>query len=187
MTIGRHKPKLAEKTDLKGAIAILIDEAATALEESFHDLTDEQFWSFPLAGRHNIVTIVEHCIDSLDVYGCEVQAGEGVLAHEERFDIWHHSPEDVREKMTDLPSVEAVLERLRTVAAAAGKILAEQTAESLSAGRPGTWWTDEFGKTAADAYMRVTMHFMAHVRQIWLMRGLMGLTDKDGWPEQHWA
>ena len=185
--IGRHKPKLAEKTDLKGAIAILIDEAATALEESFHDLTDEQFWSFSIEGRHNIVTIVEHCIDSLDVYGCEVQAGEGVLAHEERFDIWHHSPEDVREKMTDLPSVEAVLERLRTVAAAAGKILAEQTAESLSAGRPGTWWTDEFGKTAADAYMRVTMHFMAHVRQIWLMRGVMGLTDKAGWPEQHWA
>ena len=29
-------------------------------------------------------------------------------------------------------------------------------------------------------------HTMAHVRQIWLMRGAMGLTDKDGWPVQHW-
>ena len=187
MPIGRHEPGQAKGTDLKGAIAILVDEAATALEESFHDLTDEQFWGFPLEGRHNIVTMVEHCIDSLDLYGCEVQAGEPVLQHEERFDIWRYSPQDVREKMTDLPGVPQTLGRLRTVAATAKKILAEQTSESLLAGRPGSWWTDEFGKTAADAYMRMTMHFMAHVRQIWLMRGLMGLTDKDGWPEQHWA
>ena len=187
MTIGRHKPKLAEKTDFKGAIGIVLDEALTALDESIHDLTDEQFWSFPLEGRHNIVTMVEHCIDSVDLYACEVQTGKGVLGHEDRFDIWHHSPDELRGKMTDLPTVSAVLERLRTVAAAANGILEAQDQESLPATRPGTWWTDEFGKTAADAYMRLTMHLMAHVRQIWLMRGVMGLTDTDGWPEQHWA
>ncbi len=187
MTIGRHEPGQAKGTDLKGAIVILLDEALTALEESFHDLTDEQFWAFPIEGRHNIVTIVEHCIDSLDLYGCEVQAGEPVLQHEERFDIWNHSPEQLRDKMADLPGVADVVERLRAIAATARKILDGQEAGVLQSLRPGTWWADQAERTCLDAYMRVTMHVMSHVRQIWLMRGAMGLTDKDGWPEQHWA
>ena len=27
---------------------------------------------------------------------------------------------------------------------------------------------------------------MAHIRQIWFLRGAMGLTGKDGWPRQHY-
>ena len=38
-----------------------------------------------------------------------------------------------------------------------------------------------------DACLRATWHVMTHVRQIWLLRGVLGLTDAGGWPEQHWA
>ena len=185
--IGKHEPGQAKGTDLKGAIVIVLDEALTSLEESFHDLTDEQFWAFPIEGRHNIVTIVEHLLETLDFYACEAQTDEGIVEHEDRYDIWHHSPEDVRDNMADLPGVAEVAERLRTVAAAARKILDGQETGVLQSLRPGTWWADKADRTCLDAYMRVTMHVMAHVRQIWLMRGAMGLTDKDGWPEQHWA
>jgi hypothetical protein len=31
------------------------------------------------------------------------------------------------------------------------------------------------------------MNTAAHVRQIWLLRGALGLTDGKAWPQQHWA
>jgi len=42
-------------------------------------------------------------------------------------------------------------------------------------------------KAASDPYMRTIFHTMAHVRQIWLLRGALGLTDGKPWPQQHWA
>ena len=44
------------------AIAIVIDETTTALEEAFYNLSDEQLWSRPLADRHSIGTMVMHCL-----------------------------------------------------------------------------------------------------------------------------
>ena len=43
MGIGRFEPREAKQTDLKQALAIGLDEAFTAPEESFRGLTDEQF------------------------------------------------------------------------------------------------------------------------------------------------
>ncbi len=36
-------------------------------------------------------------------------------------------------------------------------------------------------------YMWTIFHTMAHSRQIWLLRGALGLTDGRSWPQQHWA
>ena len=44
--IGKLEPKFAKNTDLKAAIAIGLDEALTALEESFYDLDDQHLWAF---------------------------------------------------------------------------------------------------------------------------------------------
>ena len=188
MVVGKFEPEQAKDTTLKKAIAIGLDEALTALEESFHDLTDEQFWGFALEGRHNIITIVEHCLDAMDLYACEVQVGRQVLEHEKRFDIWNFSPEQVRDRMKDLPPASRALDRLRTLRRAVmGNLESASEQELLEPRVRDNWFWEESKKTSADAYMRTIMHTMAHVRQIWLMRGAMGLTDKDGWPEQHWA
>jgi hypothetical protein len=48
-------------------------------------------------------------------------------------------------------------------------------------------WYAQWDRVSADAYMRTITHTNCHVRQIWMLRGVMGLTDKHGWPVQHWA
>ena len=108
MSTDRTEPRQARGINLKEALAIGLDEAFSALSESLHGLTDEQLWAFPLEDRHNIVTLSEHCLQCLDLYGCEVHGQDLTFKAEERFDIW-------------------------------------------------------------------------------LLRGLLGLSDKTGWPEQHWA
>ena len=188
MVIGRFDPKQARQTTtLKQAIRIGLDEALTALAESFHDLTDERFWAFPLPGRHNVVTLVEHCIQCLDLYACEVQNGKLTFEPEKRFDIWHHSAEELRPLMVDLPTVARQRRWLDVLREAILRTLDETADEDLLKPRPCWWFEEQPEKVSADAYMRCICHTMAHVRQIWLMRGLMGLTDQDGWPEQHWA
>ena len=53
--------------------------------------------------------------------------------------------------------------------------------------------TEELGRLignrhqASDAAMRTIWHTMAHVRQIWLLRGALDITDGEWWPRQHWA
>jgi len=187
MAIGEHSPRCATGTDLKKAIFIGLDEAITALEESFYNLTDEQAWGFAFEDRHNITTIVMHCQENLDQYACEFQMGKMVLAHEERFDMWAHGPAEVREAMTDLPTAAMMRERLHALRDAAIAALESASEDELLGPRHCLPWWTEHNNSAADAYMRTIMHTMAHVRQIWLMRGAMGLADTDGWPEQHWA
>ncbi len=188
MVVGNSEPKQAVQVDLKKVLSVCLDEALTALEESFHDLSDEQIWAKPLPGRHSIVTIVMHLLESADRYTCKFQTGKWMLKHEDRFDIWQHSEEELRDRQKDLPTVSDLLLRLNKLREAALPAL-ESAGEQDLLGRRccAGWWVKERGRSAADAYMRIMGHTMAHVRQIWLMRGAMGLTDKDGWPEQHWA
>lgn len=189
MAIGRFEPKHAAGTTVLGeVIRIGLDEALTALTESFHGLRDEPFWAFPLAGRHNIVTLVEHCIQCLDVYACEVHGRPLVFEPEERFDIWHFSAEQLRPKMVDLPTVPQEQDRVAELRRAIMEQLAGTSEEDLRRPNPSSWWFEECpDRVRADAYLRCICHTMCHIRQIWLLRGLMGLDDTTGWPEQHWA
>ncbi len=187
MVIGAHRPKQACNTDLRASITIGLDEALTALEESISGLTDEQFWAFPIEHRYNIVTLVEHSIQCLDLYACEIQGAHLTFEPEERFDIWHFSPEQVRPKMKDLPTVEAERERIAQLRCAVTDVLDGMPDDDLRKS-PQNWWSeDHSGRTRADAYMRCIWHTMGHVRQIWFLRGLLRLSDNQGWPHQHWA
>ena len=188
MGTARFQPREAEQTDLKKSLEIGLDEAFTALAESFRDLTDDLFWAFPLEHRHNIVTLVEHCLQCLDLYGCEVHGHSLTFEPEERFDIWHYSADQLRPRMTDLPSVADERDRLSAVRRAVMGVLDQTSGEELGKPNMSSWWFEEQpSKVRADAFMRAICHTMAHVRQVWLLRGLMGLTDAAGWPEQHWA
>ena len=188
MVLGKFEPKFAKGTDLKKALAMGLDEAFTALEESFYDLTNEQFWGFPLADRHNIVTLAEHCLQCLDLYGCEVQGEELTFEPESRFDIFHYSPAELRPEMTGLPSVEEERRRVAAVRAATLRALKRTSIEELATPNMKSWWFQEHAeKVRADAYMRAIWHTLAHVRQIWFLRGLVDTTASGGWPQQHWA
>jgi len=91
----------------------------------------------------------------------------------------------LEEAFYDLPDER---ERLAAVRAAVMETLEQATPDDLARPDPGSWWFEENPtRVRADAYLRATFHTMAHVRQIWMLRGVMGLTDKEGWPVQHWA
>lgn len=187
MVIGEHKPVQAVNTTLKGALELQLDEALTGLEESFHDLSDEQLWSKPLPGRHNIATLVGHLVMSMDLYGAHPATGGMTMQHEDRFDIWRFSEADLRDKQDNLPATAEMLRRFRTLReAVVGYVRSAPDKDLLSQRNVPGWWRDR-GATQLDAQMRLIGHVQAHVRQIWLMRGLMGLTDAAGWPQQHLA
>lgn len=188
MTIGNFQPQAARATSLQQTLTIGLDEALTALEESFHDLTDAQAWTCALPGRHNIATLIMHVLENTDIHACQYQTGELVLEHEQRFDIWFRRDPDLPDRKQDLPSVPRMLAELRTLRAAAMAGLEDATEEDLLGPRRAVdthWWT-EHHRTSADAYARVTWHTMAHVRQIWALRGVMGALDEKGWPQQHY-
>ncbi len=188
MVIGRFEPKEAEATSLAELLAIGLDEALTAVEEAIHDLADEQAWSRPSPDRHCIATLVMHMQHNIDLHACQLQTGALALEHDDRFDIWRYREPALAARQDDLPSVRHLLERLQTIRAAAMGGLRGATEDDLLGPRAADdreWWT-KYRRTSASAYARVIYHTMAHVRQIWLLRGMMGLTDTDGWPQQHY-
>jgi hypothetical protein len=186
--IGREQPKHAIQTDLKKAIAVGLDECMTALEEGFCDLTDEQVWSRPLPDRHSIGTIVMHCLHNLNSYGLWSQVGSSLVGADERFDVWNRSPQELQSVQQGAPGVGEMVEQLQALRTAIVEGLDGLIADDLRKPRECSQWYADFpDRNRADAYMRTIMHTMAHTRQVWMLRGAMGLTDKDGWPVQHWA
>jgi hypothetical protein len=182
------QPQEIKQADLKRLLSIGIAEAFSALDESFSGLSDEQFWAYPLENRYNIVTLVEHCLQCLDLYCCEVQGQPLTFEPDVRFDVFHHSPSDLRRVKGDLPTVEAEKVRLTAVRNAAMNILQETSPEKLLQPNQSSWWFQEnMGKVRSDAFGRAIFHTMTHVREIWFMRGRLGVSGQQGWPQQHWA
>jgi hypothetical protein len=168
--------------DLKQALFIGLDESFTSLEESFCDLSDAQVWDFPTPNENNIAWIVMHCLDNLDDCANDRPTGRRVMIYEWRWDLWECKPEErprpgdpfpTRDEMLDL------LHRIRTAAYAALEKLDELALTRLSISHPTK-------HSLADFYLRTIYHTQTHIRQIWLLRGALGLANGP-WPEQHWA
>jgi hypothetical protein len=73
----------------------------------------------------------------------------------------------------------------------------EDISARMSGARWGDWMSRFYGPALppewpwpgnrGDFLKRTIFHTMAHVRQIWLLRGALGLTDGKSWPQQHYA
>ena len=182
MAIGKHEPKTAGNTHLKQAIGIGLDEALISLEESFYDLTDQQAQGFPIPGQNNIAWIVMHCLDNLDDCAIGAQTGNRLLPAEWRWDLWQCAPEERPKPGDPFPSKEEMLRTLKQVREAAMDALQRADEPELVA----QTMPHPLKPTRSDFYMRTIYHTMSHVRQIWLLRGALGLADGP-WPQQHWA
>ena len=180
--MGKHECRQAHHTDLKGAIYIGLDEALTALEESVYDLNDEHIWAFPLPGENNIAWILMHSLQNLDEYADLAQGGEAVFAHEGRWDLWQCADDERPVPGDAFPTQRECVDILAGVRAAAMERISAATRKDLRREFP-----DWQNRTRADAYMRTIFHTMSHIRQIWLLRGVMGLTGGKLLPQQHWA
>ena len=187
--IDEPKVKLAKNTDLRKAIEIGFDEAFTSLAESFHDLSDEQALAFPLEGHKNVAWIVMHSLRNLDEYGpytLRYLSWEGEGDHR----TWSIDWREYKDRFgmeaeprpgDEFPPVAEMMKMLRTIESCTRQVLAGLSSEDLR--KPvRDWWA-----AAADACMRTIWHTMAHVRQIWLLRGAMGWSEGQSRPRQHWA
>ena len=74
-----------------------------------------------------------------------------------------------------------MLDCLQTIRTQTIEVLDALTSEDLR--KPvKDWWA-----CASDSCMRTIWHTMAHVRQIWLLRGALGWREGQSWPHQHWC
>lgn len=179
--IGRHQCKEARSTGLKEAIAIGLDEALTALEESIHDLNDEQVRAFPIRDRNNIAWIVMHALHNLDHYAGYAQTAKCVMGSQDPRWDWQ-CPRPTPDQ--SFPSQRELMDKLRAVRAHAMSGIEGTPPDALL--RPREHVRNQ-ERLPSDAYMRTICHTMAHVRQIWLLRGALGAYGAEAWPRQHWA
>lgn len=174
----------------RDCIGIALDEALLALEESFYDLDKEQVWSRPIPDRHSIGTMIMHLLQNLEQHACRFQTGVRVaMVDHSHFDMWASSPDDLvtRQRSVDLPSVTQMQEWLCKIREQASAGLEKASEDDLRGPRAASGWCKEHDRTAGDAYTRTIFHTMAHVRQIWCMRGVLGAFGSDAWPTQFYA
>ena len=77
------------ETSLQFPLRVGLIEAFTALEETFHDLCDEQPWAFLVPGQNNMAWIIMHCLQNLDDYANDAAAGKRVLVIEDGPTLTH--------------------------------------------------------------------------------------------------
>jgi hypothetical protein len=129
-------------------------------------------------GRNNIAWIVMHCLENLDEYA----SGGRVYEYAWCWDLWQCKPEERPQPGDPFPRQAEMLARLHAIREAVVATLARLDEAALT-----EKVSDHPQKSSrADFYMRTIYHTMAHTRQIWLLRGALGLADGN-WPHQHWA
>ena len=183
----KYKAKASTPRNLRENISIALDEMFKALEESFGNLTDDQFWQWAVPGRHNIVTLIMHVQENIDRHACYLQMGEWALEHDLKFAIYGQPISDF-EGLTDFPSVEEVQQRHLLLRDKVFSGLEEVTDRELFSPRCGEqdFWWQQHRRISIDAYNRVVWHANAHIRQIWLLRGALGAFGPEAFPQQFW-
>jgi len=180
--------RMARGMDLIKAMRYGLDECLIALGESYPDLADEDFWRYPVSGRHNVVTLVMHCLQQHDDFNgnLQVELDERgpyrdwhFLPHGERFELWGVPQERLPRKGDVFPTVTQVCDWHEAIHQRLMANIDRIPEEVFLTKSVGPW------PCLCDLFFRATYHTNAHVRQIWLLRGTMGLTDP--WPRQHYA
>jgi hypothetical protein len=180
----KYEFKVSKNSGFKDFVSIALEEALTALEESIRDLGDEQVKAFPVEGRNNIAWIAMHSLAGMDIICGQGQGSEPAYSWEPRWDLWQAPPEQKPKPGDEFPSREELMQRINAVRKAVAGRLAETDETELLSNRAPKEWNHE--GNSADLYARSIYHTMAHVRQIWLLRGAMGLAANSHWPTVHW-
>lgn len=181
------KERLARDMDLRKSMRMGLDECHIALKESYSDLDDETFRTFPLEEHNNIAAIVMHLLQQHDDFNGNLQYRLGrkarhewhFLEHEERFGLWGLPKEKLPKPGQTFPSVASTLETHNELHESLIKNIEEISEEEFVSGPVGQW------PRLCDMFFRAIYHGNAHIRQIWFLRGTMGKTE--GWPAQHYA
>jgi hypothetical protein len=179
--------RLARNMDLKKSMLMGIDECHIALRESYADLSDEAFRRFPLEHHNNIATIVMHCLQQHDDFNGNLQHKRGLkarhewhfLKHEERFGLWGLPEEKLPKPGDQFPSLAEAIRQHEEIHANIIRNISALSEEDFTSSGVGPW------PRLCDIFFRAIYHTNSHIRQIWFLRGVMGI--ESAWPTQHYA
>jgi hypothetical protein len=173
------RPYRPVDTDLKKLVHINMDEALTGLEENLQGLDDEILATFPTEGCNNISWVTMHTLQVFDQYCVLFQRGHSAV-DSGKFWVINTPPADTKDPY---PGRREIFETLEPVRSAIFESLQEASEEDLLGRRHVP---EEWQGNALDAYVRGAFHAMTHLRQIWAIRGALGLTCKKTMPKQLW-
>ena len=176
--------QLWQDTGFKLATIFGLEEMFRALKESFADLSNEELWAFPVEGRLNIATYVMHCLDTAATFGVHCHTDKRIQM-ESRWDLYGCSVrgEKPPKPGDSFPTVDEILGKYDEIQTETLRGIEDASEDDLL--HPPLREQD-VDPRRINAYLRIVFHTLVHVRQVWLLRGAMGLADKKGWPKQDW-
>ncbi len=163
----------------KEILVFQLRECRNEIANALDGLTAEQFAEQALPGRNHVGWIVCHCMNNFDFFLHQRQTGESMLggARYEPFAAHGRTPpgdDNPAPDFTDL--TRAADEVFRACIEVIAGLLDDAFGE-----KPPYWHHETFESTAGTC-VRVINHSNAHLRQIWLLRGVMDAPDP--WPVQ---
>ena len=123
----------------------------------------------------HIAWIAQHCCANTDKWLHRPITGGYAIEHTERFTCWPVSPPEEGEPF---PDPAALLDRWMRVTEATINAVASLNDSALAL--PGQACGEE---PLAQSFLRVINHQNAHLRQVWMIAGYLGLSQ-GRWPKQ---
>lgn len=178
---------LANDMTVQKSMRYGLDECLTAMHEAVSDLTSEEFHSFPKGYDLNIVVHTMHCLQQVDDFNGNLQEilnrvlpyGWRHMEPESRYNLWGISREEWPKPGDTFPSVGEAVTFLDILHADLMKNI-EDIDEDAFINRPAGKWP-----RMCDMFFRAIYHLNSHIREIWMIRGILGVTKR--WPVQHYA
>jgi len=146
-------------------------EMATALT----GLTQDQLQTCPTGQNLHIAWMAQHCCANVDIWLHRAITGNFAISHSDRFINWPPPPPGESEPF---PDAQTLLDRWMRVSEAAISAIESLDEEDLH--KPGQTINQE---PLVESCLRAINHQNAHLRQIWMILGHLGLSE-ERWPAQ---
>ena len=164
-----------------------LDECLTAMHEAVSDLETEELHAFPDRYDLNIVVHTMHCLQQIDdfngnlqeILGRKLRFGWHHIKHEDRYNLWGVPREKWPKSGDVFPEADEVRRILETLQVDMMQNI-DDIDDSEFVNRPIGRWPH-----LCDIFFRATYHLNSHIREIWMIRGVLGITKR--WPRQHYA
>lgn len=174
----------ARASSLATVLECMLDEVRLALRECMSGLTHDQLWSHPIPGRHSIGVITEHLLYALDSYCGELQTGKMAYEHEPAFSVYGMTIEEIENGITNRFTAGEFFERIDRVCDSAVAGVHGISDSEMLGPRHAFELSEVVDRSGLEFCLGGIFHAHGHIRQIWLLRGAMGLTTEGEhqWP-----
>ena len=163
----------------KEILVFQLRECRNEIANALDGLTVEQFAEQAIPGRNPIGWIVCHCMNNFDLFLHRGHTGTFIL-RDVGFDAFADYGSKPPRDDNPAPDFTDLTRAADEVFRACIEVIAGLPDDAF--GEKPPYWHHETFESTAGTCVRVINHSNAHLRQIWLLRGVMGAPDP--WPVQ---